>query len=152
MPSKNKIILCKECGKEKIHCAKGLCYTCYKRIGTPRVVCIICKKQRPHKAKGMCGPCYMKTLYYDKIKESNIKRYHNISLAEWKAITKMCIICEFDKIVELHHLGRDKKNNQIDNLIGLCPNHHKMLHNEKYGDEVTKEILKKLNKRQNTLT
>jgi predicted restriction endonuclease len=46
-----------------------------------------------------------------------------------------CEICGYDKIVEVHHIKELKlfepdyeKANSIENLIGLCPNHHKELH------------------------
>lgn len=147
-----KIITCSLCKNEKPHCAKGLCKSCYEKVGAPKITCPICKREKPHHGKGMCRSCYGKIFHYDRIKEFNVMQYHGISLEVWKELTHECIICGFDKIVELHHLDRDKKNNQRNNLVGLCPNHHKMLHNEKYSDEVTKEILKKLNKRQNTPT
>lgn len=144
MATKYKIITCRECGNELPHCAKGLCHNCYRRVGTPLIRCSVCKKEKPSHAKGMCNSCYMKALYYDNIKASNIKRYHNISLDEWKNVTKECLICGFDKIVELHHLDKNRENDHRDNLIGLCPNHHKMLHCEKYKEEIIKEIKKKI--------
>ena len=141
-----KIIDCPLCKRKIAHCAQGLCRACYTRTATPQIICMICGKKRPHHAKKMCGSCYSKTFHYDRIKEFNVQNYHGISLKEWNEITEKCILCGFDKIVELHHLDGNKKNSQRNNLMGLCPNHHKMLHNEKYKDETTKEILKKLNK------
>jgi hypothetical protein len=41
---------------------------------------------------------------------------------------KKCCICGFDHIVEVHHMDCNKKNNNSDNLIPLCPNHHRMFH------------------------
>ena len=41
---------------------------------------------------------------------------------------KECIICKEDKIVEVHHLDENRENNKIDNLVPLCPTHHKYLH------------------------
>ena len=49
-----------------------------------------------------------------------------------------CIICGFDKVTESHHIiwrvynGSDNKKN----LISLCPNHHRMIHNEKYREDI----------------
>jgi hypothetical protein len=40
----------------------------------------------------------------------------------------MCYICGFDKIVAIHHIDENKKNNDPSNLIPLCPNHHEMCH------------------------
>ena len=59
----------------------------------------------------------------------------------YKTITNKCEICNFDKVVDLHHLDENNKNNSRDNLIGLCPNHHKMLHDFRYRKEML-DILK----------
>jgi len=41
---------------------------------------------------------------------------------------KKCCICGFDYIVEVHHLDCDNTNNDPNNLIPLCSNHHRMYH------------------------
>ena len=41
---------------------------------------------------------------------------------------KECIVCGENKIVEVHHLDENNKNNSPNNLIPLCPTHHKYLH------------------------
>ena len=46
------------------------------------------------------------------------------------------MVCGFDKGVDLHHLDDNHKNNSRENLIGLCPNHHKMLHDFRYRKEM----------------
>jgi hypothetical protein len=47
-----------------------------------------------------------------------------------------CIICGFDKVVAIHHIDENKKNNDPSNLIPLCPNHHEMYHSNKWKNEV----------------
>lgn len=49
---------------------------------------------------------------------------------------KACVICGFDKIVTVHHIDENKKNNKPENLIPLCPNHHEMIHCNKWKKEV----------------
>lgn len=144
MPDRTKKIKCKICGKIKTNCAKGMCDTCYKKYGAPQIICKKCNQITTHYAKGMCRNCWQKDEYYDKIKESNIRRWHNISLNRWKQITSKCFLCDFDKVIELHHIDGDKKNNSDDNLIGLCPNHHRMIHNREYKDEIALLISKKM--------
>jgi predicted HNH restriction endonuclease len=39
-----------------------------------------------------------------------------------------CYACGHDKILEIHHLDGNHGNNDLDNLIPLCSNHHKMMH------------------------
>jgi len=43
---------------------------------------------------------------------------------------RKCLVCGFDACVETHHIlsRRDRGTNRIENLIVLCPNHHKMAH------------------------
>ena len=53
------------------------------------------------------------------------KRHHDLK----------CVICGFDKIVAIHHIDENKKNNEPSNLIPLCPNHHEMVHS-KWKEEV----------------
>lgn len=42
--------------------------------------------------------------------------------------TKECIICKEDKMVDVHHLDENRENNKIDNLVPLCPTHHRYWH------------------------
>ena len=46
-----------------------------------------------------------------------------------------CAICSFDKIVAVHHIDENRKNNDPKNLIPLCPNHHEMVHS-KWREEI----------------
>lgn len=48
---------------------------------------------------------------------------------------KECRICGFDKIVVVHHMDENHHNNDINNLIPLCPNHHEMFHS-KHKEEI----------------
>ena len=138
-----KIIICKLCSQEKEHEAKGCCFNCYRTyIWKPKIImCSHCKRERPHQAKGMCPSCFGKVYHYNNIKNSNYRRYHNISVDLYKEITKSCKVCGFEKAVDLHHLDHNRKNNSKENLIGLCPNHHKLLHDYRYSEEVG-EVLK----------
>ena len=104
--------------------------------------CKKCKRMLPHHAKGLCSGCYNTTFYLESTKDYNHQRDYNIELELYKQITSKCIICGFDKFVELHHLDKNRDNNSKDNLIGLCPNHHRMLHTLKYKDEITQQINK----------
>jgi hypothetical protein len=72
-----------------------------------------------------------------------MKKYHNISHLAYKRVTQTCAICGFDIVVELHHLDNNHKNNELSNLIGLCPNHHKMAHMLQYKDKISKLICEK---------
>jgi hypothetical protein len=41
---------------------------------------------------------------------------------------KKCVVCSENKIVDVHHLDENRDNNDIFNLIPLCPTHHRYWH------------------------
>ncbi len=61
-------------------------------------------------------------------------RYYGLTFEQYKKITKKCSIrnCHFSETVDLHHIDKNRNNNNISNLIGLCPNHHQLIHRLKY--------------------
>jgi hypothetical protein len=138
------VIVCKDCKKTADHHGKGLCYSCYKKAWKPKsVICKNCNKEKPHQAKGMCKNCFNKVFRYQYIKDFNYKKYHNIDPVLYKKITEKCKVCGFDKIINLHHLDHDRKNNIESNIIGLCPNHHKLINDHRYSQEVVDALKKK---------
>jgi len=139
------IIKCKNCKREVEHHAKGMCTTCYKKLAweAKKVMCKRCGRMLPMHAKGYCTGCYTLLFHYDKIREYNSRKEHNIDLETYKKLTEKCIICGFDKVVDLHHLDGKHENNSENNLIGLCPNHHKMLHTYEFKDEIFKILKEK---------
>ena len=70
-------------------------------------------------------------------------KWHGLDIDTYKKITQKCILCDFDKFVALHHLDQNKNNSSPENLIGLCPNHHQMLHTLKYREEVFQALREK---------
>jgi hypothetical protein len=133
---------CIKCGKEDEHHAKGMCFNCYRKFSwKPKiVVCKRCKRKMPSHAKGLCEGCYSFVFHVDKTKATNKRIKYGLDMETYKEITKECVICGFDKIVDLHHLDENKKNNSKENLIGLCPNHHKMFHDLRYRKEIAQQL------------
>lgn len=41
-----------------------------------------------------------------------------------------CVVCEEDKILDVHHMDENKRNNSPKNLIPLCPTHHRYWHSK----------------------
>lgn len=41
---------------------------------------------------------------------------------------KKCIVCEEERIIEVHHLDENSTNNNPENLVPLCPTHHQYWH------------------------
>lgn len=80
---------------------------------------------------------------------SNTYFRSNISNPNWKESSyrttcfhhhpKKCVICDEDKIVEVHHSDGNNQNNTPENLIPLCPTHHKYYHS-RYKKEVEPQI------------
>lgn len=133
-----KMIKCPGCGKEEEHHGKGYCYNCYKKFGWKRkkINCKRCGREIPNHAKGLCAGCYNFVFHLDKNKAWNQRNNFGLDYKKYKGLTKKCIICGFDKIVELHHLDENRQNNSEKNLVALCPNHHKMIHNFGFRKEI----------------
>lgn len=138
-------IICKNCKQEKEHQAKGFCFNCYRKLAwkQKKVNCKRCGRLLPMHSKGLCGGCYSFVFKSDKNKAWNYKKWYNLDTETYKKITKACIVCGFDKMVDLHHLDENNENNSQDNLIGLCPNHHKMLHDFRYRKEMREALEEK---------
>jgi hypothetical protein len=64
------------------------------------------------------------------------ERYRSTCFEQHK---KECIICGEYKIVTVHHYDENRKNNNVENLIPLCPTHHQYVHS-RYKDEVMDKI------------
>jgi len=137
-PNEAKKIYCKQCNKTKEHHAKGFCYNCYKKVGwnQKKITCANCKKRRHHKALKLCAGCHTRLYNYDRVLKSNIKRNFKISVENYQNITRKCDSCGFDKVVKIHRLDMNKNNNNLQNLVGLCPNCHRMIRTLKYHDEI----------------
>lgn len=143
-PNGNRLIDCISCKKRLEHHAKGLCYKCYKKQWkSPIIICKSCGRERPHKAFGLCDGCHMRLHHYNVVKTYNAKKEHGLSLEQYQKLTKKCLICGFDKVVELHHLDINKGNKDAKNLVGLCPNHHKMIHSYTYIEEIKQNLKSK---------
>lgn len=145
-PNEKPRVKCKNCSKVKEHHAKGYCYSCYRKVGWERkkIKCKSCGRERYHKAYGLCGGCHIRLHHYDKTLAFNAKRYHGIEdFKFYKEITAKCANCGFTKIVQIHHLDGNTKNNDKKNVVGLCPNCHKMIHMYEYYGEVKENLGKK---------
>lgn len=136
------IVKCKNCGKETFNHSRGMCITCYKKLmWKPKIIlCKRCGKDKPHHEKGYCKNCSTILFHYDLIKKHNYRKGHNIDLETYNKLTQKCEVCGFDKAVDLHHLDQNKKNNSEANMVGLCPNHHKMIHMPEYREEILRGI------------
>lgn len=77
-------------------------------------------------------------------RNGNFKGTNNRTTARLNAAKyfgNKCMICGWDEIVDVHHIipRRHNGSNNLDNLIVLCPNHHRMAD---LGRIATDELLK----------
>lgn len=98
------------------------CKNCKKEIDNPKWNQIYCNVE-------------CRTKDYDN-KNQLIKKHHP------------CEICGFWRFTESHHIIKqmDFGSDTSNNLIKLCPNHHKMADSYRYGEEFLKLIKKKTGK------
>jgi hypothetical protein len=52
---------------------------------------------------------------------------------------KKCVVCSEQRIVEVHHYDGNSRNNLPENLIPLCPTHHKYWHS-RYRDLIKEQV------------
>jgi len=50
----------------------------------------------------------------------------NVALRRFKR--NQCVVCGYKNSVDVHHWDENNENNKPDNLILLCPNHHREVH------------------------
>jgi|SRR3989344_8957514 len=90
-----------------------------------------------------------KIIAKDLLKEARkLNQRKSINTAQRTAILELanykCMYCGFDTVIDIHHIVpySKSKDNSIGNLAVLCPNHHKMIHLEKYREEIIDAINK----------
>ena len=86
---------CTNCKSKKEHHAKGLCYTCYKKLKwQPKIqTCKRCKRKMAIHAKGLCAGCYNYIFHLDKNKAYSQRKQNNVDLKTYRKTTKECVIC-----------------------------------------------------------
>lgn len=50
-----------------------------------------------------------------------------------------CVVCDENKILDVHHYDGNRENNKKENLIPLCPTHHRYWHS-KYRNIIEKLV------------
>jgi hypothetical protein len=68
------------------------------------------------------------TEYYHDLRNPILsKKYRKICFDNHK---HECVVCGEDKILDVHHYDGDRKNNNPNNLIPICPTHHNYIHSD----------------------
>lgn len=67
-----------------------------------------------------------------KIKETalkwNAKKRFQMSIEQYNSLTQSCSVCSWKWDINLHHIDFNKRNNNLNNLVALCHNHHFLIH------------------------
>ncbi len=137
---------CGNCGKLKSLPAKQLCRYCYSIVGSPVVMCKGCKELKHHHGKGYCVPCFKRYVNPNYYRLRSRYQYSGITKEVFDQLDKKCLVCGFDKLVDVRHLVAKSKGggHDVNNLIVLCPNHHKMTHHADYRQEMLALISEKM--------
>lgn len=68
--------------------------------------------------------CYSESRKIEKIKFNSKYNYRTYAFRYYGGKCEICGYCKHPEILQVHHIDGDRKNNKIENLIVLCPNHH----------------------------
>lgn len=114
---KGKYVLCETCDKEVWKMPKDL-----KGSKSGKFFCSK-KCQTLWRNKKFSGPLHQnwqggEYTYYRIMKENNVLQ-----------ICKRCLIKD-KRVLIIHHLDCNRKNNKVDNLVWLCRNCHYLVHNK----------------------
>ena len=56
---------------------------------------------------------------------------------------RFCAVCGWKYSIHIHHIDKNKEHNGILNLMGLCPNHHTLVHSNISLKKIEDTIIKK---------
>lgn len=129
-------------GKHKYFCSQK-CQNEFKKTGK-YVKCAKCDKKvyRIHSAleksksgKSFCSKSCSTSYWnkYLKTGKQNSNYTSGIGSYRLRAIEKFgtkCKFCKYDNeiIIQVHHKDKDRDNNSLDNLLIVCPTHHREIH------------------------
>lgn len=92
-----------------------------------------------HKICPVCGTDFVTTksddsttcgyacsnVFFKELRHPNPTNYRTICFRHHK---KECVVCGENIVVDVHHMDENHDNNAPENLIPLCPTHHKYWH------------------------
>lgn len=134
---------------------KHHCPNCYKNKILASLVTLKCdycgkyftrkksdiKDSEYHYCSRKCGNIHKNNL---KIKD-NIKNYRYTAFQVYEHKCACCGYNEDERILEVHHIDSNRDNNNIDNLIILCPNCHRKITLGYYQLDVKNQKLIEIN-------
>lgn len=119
--------------EEKCMRPKQICASCGKETTNEK----FCSKSCSARLNNMLG----KTGYTPYRRNRGIVAtqvdYRRRCLEHWSTA---CAVCGFTACIEIHHIDSNRDNNDVMNLIPLCPNHHTMVHMKDHRDALVTQI------------
>lgn len=116
------IVKCSVCGKD--------CYKSVKALNASNSGKYFCSKscQTIWRNKLYAGPSHSQWRGGERV-------YKSILLKS--GLEQLCRRCKIDdkRVLAVHHLDRNRKNNSLNNLIWLCHNCHFLLHHNKQEED-----------------
>lgn len=123
-----KMVKCYSCGKEVYKTQKAL------RVSKSKTY--FCNKS--------CQTKWRNSVFIG-VKHANYKNgLHSYrSVMSRNKVPKVCKICKTidERILAVHHIDRDRKNNSVLNLVWLCHNCHFLVHHDKDVEKKFMEVL-----------
>lgn len=121
---RNKNFYCsRECSyKNRENKIEIECFSCGRKFYTNPHRLKQSKSGRKFCSKS-CSNSYNNTLR----KKESLNTYRRIAFEEYEHKCKICGWKEDERILEVHHIDENRKNNKLNNLIILCPTCHKYL-------------------------
>lgn len=114
----------------------GLCVDCSNPVFSNTTRCSKCwdkkyktrKQLRRERARsGLCIECGVSSPTY-RCSGCYARTPMGPSFYRSRVDTSKCVVCGFTAVVEVHHRDKDRSNNDLNNLVPLCPNCHSMIH------------------------
>lgn len=97
------------------------------------MTCMLCGKVELKKKKLTCDfrckECKPVWKSFSNKKRLSIRKY---GLNVLSLDLSKCNICGFIHLIDIHHKDFNKQNNELSNLICLCPNCHMLIHRHKF--------------------
>lgn len=63
-----------------------------------------------------------------KRKSFRSRNIRGLAISKYNLDVTLCQLCEWKGVCDIHHLDKDRKNNDISNLQIICPNCHRNIH------------------------
>lgn len=127
---------CEKCKEEKLGRVEVECAYCGKKIireknwnkGNKTNLAFCCREHKmlAQRLGGILVPSHYGTAGRTSA-SADTNSYRLLAFRSYPHECEICGYSEFEDILEVHHIDEDRSNNNLSNLIILCPNCHKLI-------------------------